>query len=69
MHCLQVETYVLFGEFSEGLSPRDRPSGSYKRECSEEVREQPGYTGIFAKTNWVNIKRFLLIKQKVNISG
>lgn len=38
------------------------------RDCSEEEREELVYIGVFAtKTRWLNIKRFLLIKEKRDV--
>ena len=44
MHNLKVKNYVLFGRHTEDLSPGDRLS--VLMDCSEEVREEPGYTGV-----------------------
>ena len=52
MHNLKVENYVVFGGHTEDLSLGDRLSDAL-RNCSEEVREEPGYIGVFAvKTKW-----------------
>ena len=52
MHPLKVENYVLFGGLSEDLSLGSSFS-DHSRNCSEEVREEPGYMGVFAtKTKW-----------------
>lgn len=42
-HNLKVDNYVLFSVHSEDLSLGDR-----LWDCSEEVREEPGYLGVFA---------------------
>ena len=44
MHNLKVENCVLFGGHTEDLS-----QGFALRDSSKEVREDPGYKGVFAK--------------------
>ena len=56
MHNLQVENYVLLNGLTEDLSPGY--SLSALRDCSKEVREEPGYIGVL-----------LLIKEKPDISS
>ena len=48
VHNLKVENYVLFGWLSEDLSPGGSLSKMALKDCSREVREEPGYTGVFA---------------------
>ena len=48
MYNLKVENYVLFGRHTEELSPGDSLSYS-SEDYSKEVREEPGYTGVFQK--------------------
>ena len=43
----KVATYVLFRELTEDCSPGDSPQIAL-RNYSEEVREEPGYRGVFA---------------------
>ena len=71
LHNLKVENYVLFSGHIEDLS-LETASHIALRDFSKEVREEPGYIGIFAtnkqktkKTpgSW-NIKRLLLVKEK-----
>ena len=63
MHNLKVENSVLFSRHTGDLS-QDTASQIALRDCSEEVREEPGYSGHFArKTGSRNIKRSLLIKE------
>ena len=38
----------LFGDFTENYSLGDSLSVALQN-CSEEIREEPGYTGVFAK--------------------
>ena len=47
MHDLKVENCVLFGGITEDLSAGH--SLSALRDCSEEVREEPGCIGVFCK--------------------
>ena len=48
---------------TEDLSP-DTTSHIALRDCSNEVKEEPGYIGIFTtRTRCRNIKRLLLIKE------
>ena len=44
-HNVKVENYVLLGRFAEDLSPG---GGLSLRDCVHEVREGPGYIGVFA---------------------
>ena len=46
-HSLKVEDCVLFEGLAEDLS-LEAASQTALRDCSEEVREEPGYTGLFA---------------------
>ena len=63
MHNLKVENSVLFSRHTEDLS-QETASQIALRDCSEDVREEPGYLGHFArKTGSQNIKRSLLIKE------
>ena len=62
---LKVENYLLFGDITENYVARDTTSQIALRLCSKEVREQPEYTGVFAKGKKKmqrNIKRFLITK-------
>ena len=53
MHKLKVENSVVLDGHTEDLSPGDSFSDAL-RGCSEEVREEPGYRGVFAiKTRWL----------------
>ena len=48
---LKVENYVLFVRLSEDFKPGRQPLRIALRDLSEEVREEPAYTGVFlAKT-------------------
>ena len=46
-HNLKVENYVLFGRHTKDLS-QDVASQKVLRDCSEEIREEPGCIGVFA---------------------
>ena len=46
-HDLKAEAYDLFSEVAEDLNPEDSLSDS-SEELIEEIREKPGYTGVFA---------------------
>ena len=48
MHNLKVESYVLFGGHFEDFKPGRQDSQVALRDGSEEVREEPGYTAVFA---------------------
>lgn len=48
MHNLKVENSVLFCGLSEDFKLRRQPLRIALRECSAEVREEPGYMGVFA---------------------
>lgn len=60
MHNLQAENYVLLSSLTEDLA-QDTASWIALGDCSEEVRERPGYIGVLSKTKnknrWSNIKR------------
>ena len=45
MHNLKVENYVLFDSFNL------RGTLSAQKNCSKELREEPGYTGGFTEKN------------------
>ena len=47
MYNPKVATYVLFRELTEDCSPGDSPQIALKS-YSKEVREEPGYIGVFA---------------------
>ena len=47
MHSLSIGNYVLFGRFSENVAQK-RISQITLKDRSEEEREDPGYTGVFA---------------------
>ena len=42
----KVATYVSFGDLSEE-TPLDTASHIAPRNCSKELREEPGYLGVF----------------------
>lgn len=50
-HNLKVGNYALLTDLSRRDSLSDNSDG-----CSEEVREEPGYVGVFAKTKQTNKK-------------
>ena len=67
---LKVENSVLFSRHTEDLSlkiydlSQETASQIALRVCSEDVSEEPGYLGHFAKKSGrQNIKRSLLIKE------
>jgi len=45
LHNKKIEDYVVSGGHTEDLIPAD--SSSALRECSEEVREVPGYIRVY----------------------
>ena len=47
---LKVENYVLFSRLVENLALKTA-SQIVLRDCSEEVREEPGYIGVSVKQN------------------
>ena len=47
VHDLKAEAYVLFSKLAEDFNPEDNLSDS-SEELIEEIREKPGYTGVFA---------------------
>ena len=47
VHDLKAEAYVLFSKLAEDFNPEDSLSDS-SEELIEEIREKPGYTGVFA---------------------
>ena len=49
-HTVQVENYVLFRDITENYIAQDTASQIALRNCSKEVREQPGYIRVFAET-------------------
>ena len=54
-HNLKAENYVLFGGQNRRLNPGTQPLRSQiaLKYCSQETREEPGYTGVFAtKIRW-----------------
>lgn len=64
MHNLKAENSVLFSRFAEDLS-LEAACQIVLRDCSEEVMEKPGYTGILQqKPGSLNIKKLLLEKMK-----
>ena len=52
MHKLKVENYILFGELFKNL--RQGYSLSALRDCSEEIREKPGYIAFVENNNKTN---------------
>ena len=52
MHKLKVENYILLGELSKNLS--QGYSLSALRDCSEEIREKPGYIAFAENNNRTN---------------
>ena len=51
MHNLQVAHYVLFGKLLS-TTAWEAASQTALRNCSEEVREEPGYTEVFCQGEW-----------------
>lgn len=51
MHNLNITGYVLFKDLTEDYMAREAVSQIALRNYSNEVREEPGYTGIFAEKN------------------
>ena len=50
MHNLTVTGYILFRDINERLTIAwEAASQIALRNCSKEVREEPGYIGVFAK--------------------
>ena len=49
MHDLKVEDYVLFGGLAGNLA-WETASQIALSDFSKEIREEPGYIGVFAKT-------------------
>lgn len=49
MHNLNITGYVLFKDLTEDNMAREAVSQVALRNYSNEVREEPGYTGIFAE--------------------
>ena len=49
MHNLKVGNYILLGGHTEDFSPGGASQVAL-RGCSEEVSEEPGYTGAFTET-------------------
>ena len=50
-HNQKVENYVLFGYITEDYIAQESASQIVLRNCSKEVREEPGYIGVFAEKN------------------
>ena len=66
MHNPEADHSAFFGEHTEDLSPGNNLSAL--RHCSEEVREEPGYTGVLVnKQKTGSIKR-LLLERKPDLS-
>ena len=57
MHNLKVENYVLFSGFLRTSSLGDSLSDSSRKNCSKEVREEPGYIGVLYKNQVVRISK------------
>ena len=47
VHDLKAEAYVSFSKLAEDFNPEDNLSDSSEK-LIEEIREKPGYTGVFA---------------------
>ena len=63
-HNLKVESYVLSCRLPEDFKPRRQPLRIALRDCLEEAREEPRYTGTLQrKPGGQNIKSLLLIKE------
>ena len=52
MHNREADNSAFFGEHTEGFSPGNNLSAL--RHCSEEVREEPGNTGVFVNKQTIN---------------
>ena len=46
MYHIKVDIYVLFGRHSEDFKPRRLDTQITLRDCSKEVRGEPGYLGV-----------------------
>lgn len=46
---LKVENYVFIEQTYWGLKPQATVSLKTLRDCSKEVKEEPGYKGVFGK--------------------
>lgn len=64
MHGLKVENYILFSGHMEDLTWQTA-SQIALRDCFKELREEPGYIGVFATKKQVirTSKTLLLIKE------
>ena len=64
MHDLKTENYVLPSRQNWGLEPRMQPLRQLLRDCSEEIKEEPGYIGVLQqRPGSQNIKISLLVKE------
>lgn len=52
VHNREADNSAFFGEHTEGFSPGNNLSAL--RHCSEEVREEPGNTGVFVNKQTIN---------------
>ena len=62
-HILIVENYVLFGALLRTIA-QETASQIALRNCSKEVREKPGYIGVFTGKN-KKVKKTQKIKHVV----
>ena len=67
MHNLNVENYDLFGELAEDSHPGDHISIA-PRDCFKEVREEPGYIGVFAKKTKKKQKLVVGTSKKITVN-
>ena len=64
MHNLKTENYVLLSRQNWGLEPRMQPLRQLLRDCSDEIKEEPGYIGVLQqRPGSQNIKISLLVKE------
>lgn len=64
MHNLNITGYVLFKDLTEDYMAREAVSQIALRNYSNEVREEPGYTGIFAEKNKKKNKKKHVVKHQ-----